>query len=117
MDLYYFKFFWFSLDTGNFYYCNVQMLEKHCKLKCSEDTAFAKKRVVAKRNRYKDKFPCEPQIIILSILPCDYFIIVGVRLTLCYIVTGAAVVHAYIPSPLMWLMCRFHQLPEATIQL
>ena len=49
---------------------NVLMLEKQCKLTCSEDTAFAKKRVVAKRIRYKDKFPCELGMIILSMLLC-----------------------------------------------
>ena len=26
---------------------------------CPEDIEFAKSKVVAKRNRYKDKFPCE----------------------------------------------------------
>ena len=35
------------------------MLEKVSKSPCSEDIAFAKTKEVAKRNRYKDKFPCE----------------------------------------------------------
>ena len=35
------------------------MLEKLSKSPCSEDIVFAKKIMVAKRNRYKDKFPCE----------------------------------------------------------
>ena len=36
-----------------------QVLEKVSKSPCSEDIAFAKTKEVAKRNRYKDKFPCE----------------------------------------------------------
>ena len=36
-----------------------QMLEKLSKSPCYEDIAFAQKKVVAKRNRYKDRFPCE----------------------------------------------------------
>ena len=35
------------------------MLEKVSKCPCSEDIAFDKTKVVAKRNRYKDKFPRE----------------------------------------------------------
>ena len=36
-----------------------QLLEKLSKSPCSEDIAFANKCIVAKRNRFKDKFPCE----------------------------------------------------------
>ena len=67
------------------------MLEKHCKSACSKDIAFAKKKVVSKRNRYNYNFPCELRIIILS----NYiFVIVRVHVTLCHRVTCAAVVHA-----------------------
>ena len=77
------------------------MLEKHCKLTCSEDTAFAKKRVVAKRNRYKDKFPCELGMIIKICCHMHYFFIsVGVYTTLCaiyyYMVAVATVVYEHI---------------------
>ena len=93
------------METGNFYYCNVQMLEKQCKVTCSEDTAFAKKRVVAKRNRYKDKFPCELGMIIEVCCHMHYFFIsVGVYTTLCatynYKVTVATVVYKHSPITL-----------------
>ena len=39
------------------------MLETLSKTPCPEDIAFAKKMVVSKRNRYKDRFPCELYII------------------------------------------------------
>ena len=37
----------------------LQMLEKQSKSPSSEDVDFARNAVVAVRNRYKDKFPCE----------------------------------------------------------
>ena len=39
--------------------CLQQVLEKVSKSPCSEDIAFAKTKEVAKRNRHKDKSPCE----------------------------------------------------------
>ena len=39
--------------------CLQQVLEKVSKSPCSEDIAFANIKEVAYRNRYKDKFPCE----------------------------------------------------------
>ena len=44
------------------------MLEKVCKSPCSEDNAFAKTKVVAYRNRYKDKFPCEFNLYMSSLV-------------------------------------------------
>ena len=39
-----------------------------CKMPVGEDSAFAKKSVVAWKNRYKDKYPCKFKIIVSLII-------------------------------------------------
>ena len=38
--------------------CFLQLISSVCRTPVGEDGAFAKKRVVVQRNRYKDKYPC-----------------------------------------------------------
>ena len=40
--------------------CCVQLIGSVCKEPVGEDAAFARKGTPAKKNRYKDKYPCEP---------------------------------------------------------
>ena len=37
----------------------LQFIDSVCKIPVGEDLSFAKKSMVAKRNRYKEKFPCK----------------------------------------------------------
>ena len=64
------------------------MLQKQCKLTCSEDNAFAKKRVVAKRNRYKDKFPCELRMLIKACCHQLFLRQCGSVHNILYVITG-----------------------------
>ena len=43
--------------SGLFY--SVQLLDSVSKKPVSEDESFSRKAAVVKKNRYKDKFPCE----------------------------------------------------------
>ena len=74
-----------------------QILEKFSKSPCSEDVDFAKSKVVAKRNRYKDKFPCELK-------------------QESYYVESPLFCSQHLPFYCL-MQYRFHQLPAATIQL
>ena len=40
---------------------SVQLLDSVSKKPASEDETFSKKKIVEKKNRYKDRFPCELQ--------------------------------------------------------
>ena len=45
---------------------SLQFLGSVCKMPVGEDGSFAKKSMVAKKNRYKDKFPCTVQMLVAS---------------------------------------------------
>ena len=53
---------WFCFTTGHYMsdvFYSVQLLDSVSKKPVSEDESFSKKATVVKKNRYKNKFPCE----------------------------------------------------------
>ena len=51
------------INSAQLYF--LQFIGSVCKTPVEEDGDFAKKSVVAQRNRYKDKFPCKLKIYIM----------------------------------------------------
>ena len=46
----------------------MQLLQELSQVPCTADINFAKKASITKRNRYKDRFPCECIVAIVSIV-------------------------------------------------
>ena len=52
--------------------CALQLLQELSQVPCMADIKYAKKASIMKRNRYKDRFPCECDIFhgVLRPKPC-----------------------------------------------
>ena len=51
-------------------YTCMQLLQELSPVPCTTDINFAKKASIMKRNRYKDRFPCEPRFLTFYSVVC-----------------------------------------------